>query len=927
MLKPLLASILGMLLTFAVHARQKPTDSLPQFTVKGAITEAGAGTKLVTGAVAVLNATDSTLLKFVWTGAEGTFVLDHLPPGRFILWISYPGYADNVIPFATDSIPHEKDFGVIPMLLKSKVLAEVIVRGNASLIRINGDTTEYNAAAIKVEPNAKVEDLLRQLPGLQVDKDGKITAMGQSVKKVLVDGEEFFGDDPVLVTRNIRADMVDKVQLYDKKSDQAAFVGIDDGKKEKTLNIQLKEDKKHGYFGKIQAGGGTDGYYNTQAMINSFKGKRKISAYGTLGNTGEIDLGWQDNGKYASSNIEMQGEGVLISSGGWDELESFDGRYDGVGIPTAKTGGIHYDNKWNNDKQAINGNYKIGDMTVEGTKDVAIQNNLPDNILKSNSNQQFNNHVFRQKMNVTYEWKIDSLSSLKLYADGSLKNSKNKSTFSEATYVGDSSLLNSSRRSLSIDGDQHAFNGGVFWSKKFYKPGRTISAKVGYSNINNDVTGYLFSSISYFDKDSVQLIDQYKTSRVDGTQLNGNVSYSEPLSPNAFLLLNYGAGINNGKADRKSFNGSGGQYKLLDSLYSNSLELEQFYHRGGANFNYKKGKTIFNFGTQVTALNFREKDLFTKTNYNRDFFYLTPRATYMHEYSQEKNIRISYEGSNTLPAIDQVQPVRINNDPLNIIEGNPDLKPSFSNRFDFAYRAIRRSTMLHFYVNAIYNFTSNPIVNDIQVDSIGRSIFKYRNLEHERSSRAFLFLFLGKKLKKIDADLESNFTVDANNSYSYVNSVLNKLQSNTYSFSLTAQKFVPARYSIRASMNPNYTTRKYSLQENFDNSGWGFNTNGSFSVMLPLKFEINTDVSYQYLAATSFSTSFERLLWNASLRKKFLKADNLQLVLSANDLLNRNVGYNRDITNSMITQTNYNTIRRYFMLSLIWDFNKTINPQ
>src|SRR5690606_2451490 len=169
-----------------------------------------------------------------------------------------------------------------------------------------------NASSFKIEPNAKVEDLLRQLPGIQVDKDGKITAQGQTVNKVLVDGEEFFGDDPTLVTKNIRGDMVDKVQLYDKKSDQAEFTGIDDGEKTKTLNIKLKADKKNGYFGKVDVGGASDGYYQGQAMFNTFKGKKKFSAYGTIANTGKTGLSWRDNSKYGSSNnIEVTDGGGI----------------------------------------------------------------------------------------------------------------------------------------------------------------------------------------------------------------------------------------------------------------------------------------------------------------------------------------------------------------------------------------------------------------------------------------------------------------------------------------------------------------------------------------------------------------------------------------------------------------------------------------
>ncbi|MDB5032759.1 MAG: TonB-dependent receptor, partial [Mucilaginibacter sp.] len=234
----------------------------------------------------VLNAKDSILRKFTRAKPDGSFAINDLAKGKFILVLSYPGYADYTEGFTLDEkVEPSHDFGKLSMILKSRLLQDVIIKGSARAIKIKGDTTEFNANAYVIQPNAKVEDLLKQLPGIQVDKDGKITAQGQTVSKVLVDGEEFFGDDPTLVTKNIRADMVDKVQLYDKKSDQATFTGIDDGQKTKTINIKLKENSKNGYFGKLYGGIGTQDNYESQLLYNKFKGKEKFSISGTSSNT------------------------------------------------------------------------------------------------------------------------------------------------------------------------------------------------------------------------------------------------------------------------------------------------------------------------------------------------------------------------------------------------------------------------------------------------------------------------------------------------------------------------------------------------------------------------------------------------------------------------------------------------------------------
>ncbi len=279
--------------------------------IKGMVIDSAARTNLTNAAIIVINEKDSILINYTKADYEGKFDFNVDRRGKFILQIIYPGYADFVQQFSIDSSMNVKDFGNLYLTLKSRLLADVVIKGKAAAIKFKGDTTEFNASSYNITPNSKVEDLLRQLPGIQVDKDGKITAQGKAVNKILVDGEEFFGDDPTLVTRNIRGDMVDKVQLYDKKSDQAAFIGSDDGSREKTINVKLKEDKKHGYFGKVEGGIGTDKFYQNQIMFNIFNGKEKFAGYGIFGNTGVTGLAWGDASKYSGNTVNVGGDGLI----------------------------------------------------------------------------------------------------------------------------------------------------------------------------------------------------------------------------------------------------------------------------------------------------------------------------------------------------------------------------------------------------------------------------------------------------------------------------------------------------------------------------------------------------------------------------------------------------------------------------------------
>jgi len=263
------------------------------YAIKGIVADSVEKVKLQNSSIAVLQAKDSLLVKYTRAAEDGTFSIAGLNRGNYILLVSYPEYADYTRTFSLDSSKQSQNFGNINIVPKTRLLKEVIIKGTAAQMKIKGDTTEFNAKAFVTQPNAKVEDLLKQLPGITVDQNGNITAQGEAVKKVLVDGEEFFGDDPTLVTKNIRADMVDKVQVYDKKSDQATFTGIDDGKKEKTINIKLREDKKKGMFGKVEAGDGPENVYQGELLFNAFKAKQKFSVYGTLGTNGKVGLAGQ----------------------------------------------------------------------------------------------------------------------------------------------------------------------------------------------------------------------------------------------------------------------------------------------------------------------------------------------------------------------------------------------------------------------------------------------------------------------------------------------------------------------------------------------------------------------------------------------------------------------------------------------------------
>ncbi|PPL04511.1 outer membrane beta-barrel protein [Parapedobacter indicus] len=899
------------------------------YTIKGAVVDTASSIKLAKASIVLVHAKDSMLYRFTRTDELGNFRMDGLDTGEYTLFATFPEYADYVERFTLDSTSSVFDFGNLGLVLRSKLLEEVLVN-RSQAITIRGDTTEYDAASFNIEPNSKVEDLLKQLPGIQVDQDGKITAQGQTVNKVLVDGEEFFGDDPTLVTRNLRGDMVDKVQLYDKKSDQAEFTGVDDGERSKTLNIKLKDDQKKGDFGKVDAGAGTNEMYQGQAMYNRFNNKQRFSVFGTVGNTGRTGLSWQDANRYAPSGtvVDVDGGFYITSTGGQDEIESWGGRYDGRGIPSALNGGAYYSNKWNEGKQSINGNYKIGELSVKGTSNTITENNLPNGrSINTVSDQTFDRRIFRQRGGAIFETQFDSTSTLKVTVDGALKNGETAEFNQSAGTDVDGGRLNESMRRTNNDTEGIDAYLTALWTKKLRKKGRTVSWEVNETINQSKANGFLYAENSFYADgtvDSTSLVDQMKINDTKNSVFNSNITYTEPFTKTLSLVMNYRFSANNGTSLRQSFNEAGaGGYSDLDSLYSNDFKLNQLANQLGAILNFKKGKSTLNFGTRMSRVQFDQIDRYSDSRFERNFTNHNPQLTYQYRFSQQKSFRFSYNGNNTQPSLSQIQPVRVNDDPLNIVLGNPDLKPSYTNRFNMSYNSFKVIGNQYFYFSGSFSNTNNPIVSNITTDSVGRSTFQYDNLSDKSPINYYFYSGFSKKIKKLDLDVGGGLNANGNTYYNLTNGELNRTQTSTYSGDINIRQYVQKKYNFYLNFGPTYTFSKASVQQRGDNSGWGVNGRYSFNIYLPLKFEINSEGRYTYTAPTeSFDYAFEQFIVDASVSKKFLKDETLRFSVGVNDLFNQNKGFSRYANNNMFTQNSYTTITRYLMFSLTWDFSK-----
>lgn len=897
--------------------------------LKGVITDTISKQNLYNAVVSLLRSKDSILYKFTRSNDKGNFELKNLDTGKYILLITYPQYADFADLISINNAS-QIDLGNVPMILKANLLKDVIVRNVVSAIRVRGDTTEFAADSFKVQPNATVEDLLKKLPGIQIDKNGNITAQGEKVQKVLVDGEEFFGDDPTLVTQNLRADMVDKVQVYDKKSDQAAFTGIDDGQKQKTINLKLKDNKKNGYFGKANLGAGTNGYHDNQLMFNDFKGKQKFAFYGIVSNIGTSGLNWQDLGNYgdnplANADVSENGEGFNIATDNNDPFDFWSGQYNGQGYPLVQTGGLHYNNKWNDDKQSLNANYKALQLHVNGESSTRSEFILPDTLYFNNDRQTFHNEILRNRINGNYEYQLDSSSSIKITADGGIDHKITNLIDSSEARASDSSLVNNALRKTSTVGDNKAVNSNVIWRKKFKKKGRTLSFNFKENYTNNTSSGYLNSANSYYIKGALikdTLTNQYKTNSSESVTLNSKLTYTEPLSKVSSLVLNYGLIINNSNSAVNSYNkGSDEKYSELDSLYSNHYLFNILTNSAGIAYSLFEKKFKMNFGTDVGYSAFHQTNKYTDSSIIRKFANWYPQANMSYQFTPQRRISFYYNGATQQPAINQIQPVLTNIDPLNIIIGNPALKPAFENNVQlsfFDYKVLKDQSI---YLGLHSNFTKSAISNKSYVDSFGRKINQYVNLNGNRS--VGVNLRYGFKWKKPDVNINSFSDINTNRYVNIVNNQLNVTQSNDYTFGIGFYKDKEKKYSFSLDPSATYTASNSSIQQGVKTKYWSFDADPTIQLYLPHKFQIHTDCDFNLKQKTSvFDNNTNVVFWNAWIGRTFMKKDALLVKITGHDLLDRNIGFNRTVNSNFISENTYSTIRRYFLLSVVWNFNK-----
>ena len=896
------------------------------FTIQGTIKDSIANTPLNSATVSLVYAKDSSLVRFSRTNEAGLFNFKNLTPGSYLVSISYVGYVPKWVP-VLNGTEKTVEMGLIYMN-DVRTMSTVTVTARRPPVVINGDSVEFNSENFKTAPNAVVEDLLKKMPGIEVDKSGAITVNGKTVTKVFVNGKEFFTGDPKMATKNLPADAVDKIQVYDRKSDQAMFTGIDDGSEETAINLKLKKDRNRSTFGKLNGGAGTPSVFDTQGNINVINNDEQFSAIGGANNTNRQNFSNRNIVNFSGGGGGRPGAGggvtININGGGSGETDA-----NAQGIAETYSIGGNYSNLFNSKKIEFNANTAISDIERNNSSNSFTQNLTPGSQFNRSSNSSSINRNQQQSFGSTIDQKVTETFSYKFTPNLSWQQTSSSSEDSTITRLGldpNGAITNKNKTVATSISDAVNASSNLLLRKKFAKKGRTISSSISQSYNQSNSTGSQYTS-QYFYANSVltsdSILDQQNIRKGNTSSYSVNIIYTEPISKRALLEFNSYLSKTTGASSKKVYDYSTltDDYGILNARLTNEFNSAYTYSGGGMNFRSNQKK--FNFSTGVSLQNavLNGENISAKTKFSQSFQDILPNATFRYNFSQTKNLNIDYRTSTNQPSITQLQPVLDQSNINRQSIGNPDLKRSYVHNLNIRFFSSKILAGKNFFSTLNASTTNNSIVNyDIVLPN--RTILS-KPVNVNGAYRINGTMNYGFGIKKLNSRLSFGLSAGLNNNISYANSLLNTIVTKStgpnvsYSYILddVIDINLTARYSyskttneINSTLNTNYLTKVFGAE---------------MTNYLPLNIVLNQSFNYAINSgrAPGFNTAIP--IWNASFSKFFLKNKRAEIKMSAFDLLNKNIGISRNVSQNQIVDRSYNVISQYFLLTFTYSLQKS----
>jgi len=860
--------------------------------------------------IAIKSLKDSSVVASGQSNPDGTFSFKNIPAGKYRVYAAFLG-----LKTATKDIDVAKaavNTGDIAMSDDGVDLNTVNVTATIPIV-VKKDTVEFDAKSIKVRENAVVEDLLKKVPGVEVAKDGSIKAQGETITKVKVDGKEFFGSDPLLATKNLPADMVDKIQVIDELSEQAQFTGIDDGTRNKILNITTKSGMKHGYFGNSTVGYGSNDRYDANLNVNKFDEDQQLSFVGQFNNVNKQNFGGGGGlGNGFGGGGGRGGGGGASSSGG--------------GITTTNAAGLNFADVYKDGTQ-FQASYFFNNSSVDNSQTSHIQNLLGNTTTDINqvlnSTTDKNNHRF----NFMVDTKIDPTLSIKIQPNVTYtENDGSSITQYTRDYV--SSLTQGLQRNT-ISSSTPTISNNLLVRKSFKRRGRTLSLNVSTNINDNDGTNlnYILDNNTVGGVTTQKLTNQLNNTSSQSLNNTTRVVYTEPLNKTLSVEFNYQNGYSNSDSQRDVFNYNPAtlSYDLVDNTYSNIYNNRTLTNAAGISFTTTEKKYNWNIGVAAQQTNRANTNLTTGVKFTQNFINITPSAQFRYNFSNSRRLFINYRGSTTQPSIDQIQPVPDNTNSQTVFIGNPNLRPSFNNSLRINFNNFNIASGRFFFARLNLTQTINSIANSVALitdpasTNFGKQSSSYVNVDG-------VFAADGNVNWSLPLVAERKLTLNISGGGNYNRNVnfITGLKNITNSYTISnGYKLVTNvdKFDLTGGITGSYTHSTFSAQPTSNTQFYTVNPSFDVSYVLPGNIRLAMDIDYFRNFGGGDLYNQEYTILNPYVSRQFFK-NRGTFKFSVNDALNQNTGISRTATGTSITDLNYNVLKRYYMLSFTYSLTR-----
>ena len=880
--------------------------------VTGSVVEQGSDTPIEQATVRLLNVKDSAMVRGVVSARNGSFTLKNVKKGSYLLHITFIGYDPLYQPLQITGKKNPVNVGKLELSDGAIELGEAVVIGKAPEVTVRNDTVEYNADSYKVTEGSVLEDLLKKMPGVEVDSEGKITVNGKEVKKVMVDGKEFFSDDPKVASKNLPAKMIDKLQVLDKKSDMAQMTGFDDGEEETVINLTVKPGMKQGWFGNAYGGYGSKDRYEGNAMVNRFVNNDQITFMGGANNTN--NMGFSD---LASTMFSGMG-------GGGGRRGGFGA---GSGITSSGNAGLNFSKEFKPDKLTLGGNTRYSHSDNDARSKSDRQNILPgDSSSYDNSEAMSRTKSDNFGVDFRLEWKPDTMTQLIFRPSFSLSHSMNDN-FSDATTLdNERDTVNTNKSNNYSESNGYNLNASIDFSRKLNNKGRVFSATLSGGNSDSYSDGMNRSDIVYFNQTDAlknSIIDQRSRYDNKGFNYRAYVSWVEPIGHNNFIQATYSISQRKQEALKNVYNqDADGIYNVLDSAYSQSYRNNFISQRASLSFKSQRAKFNYTIGLNLDP-SYSSSENFvgdtTLSKITRKVVNLSPMAQFNYMFDKRTNLRIMYNGRTSQPSMTQLQPVADISDPTNITIGNPDLNPRYTNNVFIRFQQFTPEKQRAFMIMANGSYIINDIVSYTSYNQeTGVKTTTYKNVNGNYSGNVRMMLNTPLKNKKFS--INSMTMASFANSNGYINEEKNTNQNLILS-ERGGIDFRSSYLDLGVNGNIRYNATSNSLQKENNQNTFNYGAGGYTTIYLPLNFKIESDVNWSTNSGYGDGFKQNEVLWNASASKSFLKNNQGTLRFKIYDILQQRSNISRSVTASYIQDSEYNTLGSYFMVHFIYRFS------